>query len=136
MNNSVVDFKPYFRVKRDVILLMDEDGNERKSIQQMLESEGYPVIGVGDRKEAVDAVRLMPRDIRLVISKLDTPGVKRREFAQSLRYLSPTLKIVFGFGKKPDKPSENAGPNTLLTYFVPTPFERSSLLSAVGEALA
>jgi DNA-binding NtrC family response regulator len=74
------------------ILIVDDEGNHRRSLSISLRMEGYEVIEAADGQHALDALKREPVDV--VIADLMMPRVDGLELARRLRFAYPRTKMI------------------------------------------
>ncbi len=74
------------------ILIVDDEGNHRRSLSISLRLEGYEVIEAADGQHALDALKREPVDV--VIADLMMPRVDGLELARRLRFAYPRTKMI------------------------------------------
>lgn len=110
------------------ILLVEDDGDVREYMTEVLDAAGCYVIAAGDANEAL---RLAERDtaIDLVITDIVMPGVDGLALVRALRRSHPTLKVLFTTGySRHIAPDEFADEEIL-----EKPFHREVLLHAINR---
>lgn len=117
------------------VMVIDDDEQLRRMLQQMLEREGHEVACIGDGLEAVRRFKEVPAD--LVITDITMPGWDGIETMKELHKVSPELKVIVISGGGQRFPeiflpmAKQAGAYSTLKK----PFSRSDLLQVVEEAL-
>ncbi len=86
------------------ILVVDDDGDIRLTLEMLLQYEGYEVWTARDGREAlarVEAEAKQGREVALVLSDLKMPGVDGLELLESLRALdsAPPVIMISGHGE-------------------------------------
>lgn len=66
------------------ILVVDDDEDIRETLRVALELQGYGVFAVGNGREALDALRTIPRP-RVILLDLMMPVLDGWEFAEELK---------------------------------------------------
>jgi DNA-binding NtrC family response regulator len=74
------------------ILIVDDEGNHRRSLSISLRMEGYEVVEAADGQHALDALKREPVDV--VIADLMMPRVDGLELARRLRFAYPRTKMI------------------------------------------
>ena len=115
------------------ILLIDDDDQFRHGLCQLLEVEGYEVIGARDGREGMRCYRRAPADV--VITDLLMPVQEGVETIRALRHEFPHVKIIAisggGQGGKLDflNVAQRLGAQRTLRK----PFSRDDLVLAIQE---
>ena len=118
------------------ILVVDDEGQLRKLIREILEQAGYQVTEARDGKEAIQQYRLAPADV--VIMDILMPEQDGLETTATLRREFPNVKVIAITGS-----SEMIG---ILSYLdvakmlgahrtLQKPFEMKALLETVQAEL-
>jgi DNA-binding NtrC family response regulator len=115
------------------ILITDDDEPLRQALEQLLELEGFGVVGAPDGRTALGLVQQARYDLVLLDVKM--PGPEGLEVLAALRTLLPELPIILMSGQ--------AGRNTISDAlrggardFILKPFDDEVILAAVKRALA
>jgi DNA-binding NtrC family response regulator len=74
------------------ILIVDDEGNHRRSLSISLRMEGYEVVEAADGQHALDALKREPVDV--VIADLMMPRVDGLELARRLRFAYPRTRMI------------------------------------------
>lgn len=116
----------------DRILLVDPDAASRDTIAELIRSRGYEVDGVDDGSAALE--RIGKRPPRLILTKLDLPGMGGVELTKELRTRKcsvPVLVITSFESVVGALATRRAGADG----FVHEPTDPESLFQAVDDAL-
>ena len=116
------------------VLLVDDRGENRQSIAQLLTESGYQVRQAGDVTEAVAALRLLPFDLVLTDMRMeaDDDGI---QLLQAVRTERPDLPVIVysGFPRVTDAVSViKLGASDYLEF----PLDPDQILLAVSNAVA
>jgi len=113
------------------ILVVDDDGDMREFVEDVLVEAGFEVASVADSPSALAHVLEHP-DLDLVITDIVMPnGMNGRELGIVIRAQRPGLKIIYMSGYTPERPTmtlENE-------EFIAKPFRPRELLGCVYELL-
>jgi two-component system cell cycle sensor histidine kinase/response regulator CckA len=116
------------------ILLVDDNESFRNVIRTFLQSAGYNVLEAGTASEALAIVRNHVGMIDLVLTDVVLPGVNGDQLSDYLRFLFPTISVLYmsGYGNavKFESVGSQAG-----AHMLPKPFSKRTLLLAVGQLL-
>ncbi len=119
-------------MKREKLLIVDDEKNIRRSIKMICESEGYRVLQAEDAAAALQAMEEEAAD--LVLLDINMPGVGGLELLQKLREKWPELLVIMisGFAT-----IENAVAATRhgAYDFIEKPIHKEKLLLAIKNAL-
>jgi CheY-like chemotaxis protein len=130
------DFEPepgsFARRRLDTVLVVDDYGDARETIRELLEGNGYPVIEAANGQQALNFLvsQTTPR-IGLIVLDLKMPVMDGREFLKILRnYVGlstiPVL-VVSGHAGELD-----AAERKRIVASLQTPFAPAELLRVVG----
>jgi two-component system chemotaxis response regulator CheY len=114
------------------ILLVDDSGMARRTVRQMLETEGYLVVEAEDGMSALERYFLEKPD--LVLLDLVMKGMMGLDVLAKLREMDPNVRAIVVSADIQDSSRELAvagGARNFLTK----PVERTVLLSAVSGVL-
>ena len=78
------------------ILLVEDEQLLREGVQEILEANGYTVIGAADGMEALEWLDQAPVD--LIISDLVMPNMNGLDFVATIREKRPELPIIVASG--------------------------------------
>jgi hypothetical protein len=117
-----------------VILVIDDEPDLRRSIEIILGRGGYAVLSAGSGEEADELARAYVGEIDLVLTDVTMPGMSGQEVAELIRGRRPTTRVLYmsGFAQALLASKGTIGPGETL---VEKPFTRRSLLAKVSEAL-
>ena len=120
---------PVPKGRGELILMVDDEEEFRKTATQALLQHGYEVILAEDGSAGVVQFAANRDKIRLVVTDLNMPGLDGFAFAKTILALKPALKIVVTSGVvEPKGLPEGA-------RLLGKPFTAEALLRAVHEAL-
>ena len=120
---------------RRSILVVDDQEENRRLLQQLLEPLGFGVMLAGGGKEAVASARANRPD--LIVMDLRMPGMDGVEAARAIRS-TPGLEIIFiiaASASSADLERAEADPGTFATC-LRKPFQTRDLLDAIQRPLA
>lgn len=122
------------RIRRQTILLVEDEQSVRRLTVTMLERHGFRVLEASGGSEALGLCRTVNGAIDLVLTDMVMPQMSGDQLAVELRQLYPKLNFLFMSGY-----SEHAVVNQALlspdVSFVSKPFTAAVLLSKVNQAL-
>jgi CheY-like chemotaxis protein len=107
-------------------MVVDDDELARESVASVLEDLCDQVYQASDGVEGLAVLADHP-DISLVVTDIAMPRLDGVNFAMRARRLRPALKVLFVSGMQQPPASEE---------FLPKPFRRGALVSAVRHLLA
>ncbi|HET9992572.1 MAG TPA: ATP-binding protein [Kofleriaceae bacterium] len=115
------------RATRGTVLLVDDDDAVRRLTERMLRAGGYQVIAAASAPDALALARTSRFDI--LLTDLVMPGMSGRELAREIGTVYADVRIVFMSGYNPGMPIP-------ASQFLAKPFDRNSLLTALGTQVA
>jgi two-component system, cell cycle sensor histidine kinase and response regulator CckA len=110
------------------VLVVDDDDDIRRMVERVLRRAKYTVMTAASGPEALALVRAYPRDIDLLLTDMVMPGMTGQDLLRELATMRPQLQAVFMSGYNPGAPIDPR-------RFVSKPFDRSTLLHVVADAL-
>jgi PAS domain S-box-containing protein len=128
----------------ETLLLVEDEDALRVSMARVFERQGYRVL---EASHGGEALRIMAddREIALIVSDLDMPGVGGRELAQRVHALGRHTPMLFMSGSSETDDSPDAASRGIPRYmpemkperdrFIAKPFEVETLLTTVREML-
>ena len=118
----------------EAILFVDDEVSIVKMGQNMLEKQGYKVIGECDPKKALKIFRSDPERFDLVITDMTMPKITGEKLAAELREIRPDMPIIISTGF-----SSRIGGNRIqqigVNGYLEKPFDRLRLSNTVRNAL-
>ena len=119
------------------ILLVEDEVLLREGVQEMLEVNGFKVIGAGDGIEALEWLEQVP--VSLIISDLVMPKMNGVDFVEQVRIKYPDLPVVITTGS-PGSVMSRLGIDSIqipgATASIMKPFKSGDLLALVKQILA
>jgi PAS domain S-box-containing protein len=117
----------------ETVLIVDDEHDILKAMQDTLSSHGYKVFAVSDPISALDIVKKMPRDIDLVITDIVMPRLNGKELISQIKTINSDVKVlaISGYTKYVAQTEEIGEING----FLQKPFESYYLLSVVRRIL-
>jgi DNA-binding response OmpR family regulator len=118
------------------ILLVEDEILLREGIQEILEANGYRVIGAADGAEALEWLDQVP--VTLVISDLVMPNMDGMEFVQRVRVRFPDLPVIIASGS-PGTVMSRLGIDSIhiagATASITKPFKSADLVALIKQVL-
>lgn len=119
------------------ILVVDDDRLVLKSLQRLLENEGYLISTAQNAQEALDLINQKGFD--LIISDIRMPGANGIDLAHNARDISKNkmqgiIPIIFITGYS-DENSYNEAKKIDASDFIYKPFDKDKFLQAIKTAL-
>jgi PAS domain S-box-containing protein len=116
------------------ILLVEDETAVRTLTRHTLESAGYTVVEASTGADALPIARRLGFELDLLLTDVVMPGMSGIELARALRDDNPFLGVVLmsGYAEHPTL-AHHAMPSDVV--FLHKPFNRHTLLTAVGDVL-
>lgn len=118
------------------ILLVEDETLLREGIQEILEVNGFKVIGASDGAEALEWLDQVP--VTLVVSDLVMPNMNGMEFVRLVREKFPQLPIIIASGS-PGAVMQRLGIDSIqisgATASIMKPFKGAELVTLVKQLL-
>jgi len=108
------------------ILVVDDDGDVRMLVKDLLEFEGYTVLTAGDAETAIRVHEDCQSVVALLLTDVIMPNINGLELADRLLQREPRLRVLFMSGS--EDVSRGFG-------CVAKPFTGAELIGRVGEVL-
>jgi DNA-binding response OmpR family regulator len=119
------------------ILLVEDETLLREGVQEVLEFQGYKVIGAADGVEALEWLEMAP--VSLIISDLVMPNINGVEFVERVRQKFPDLPVIVASGS-PGSVMNRLGIDSIhipgATASILKPFKSSELVALVDKVLS
>ena len=110
------------------VLLVDDNAEIRRFVQQTLEECGFEVLMAADAASALQIEGQFPRAIHLLLSDVMMPGLSGPDLAKRLEQLRPEMRVMLMSGE--GMPMLNYG-----WYFLQKPFQTEVLMDRVKDTL-
>lgn len=123
--------KPRAKAQRtsDLVLLVDDDIDVRRTVRRKIASLGYPVVEAGDADEAMNLIRQI-EDISIVISDIGMPGTMDGiGLAHVLKSQFDEIRVILMSGNRSLR-TEDALPSDV--QFLKKPFEADDLRTSLA----
>jgi PAS domain S-box-containing protein len=120
---------------KERILVVDDEDQIVRMIQQMLERLGYHVTGRTSSIETLEAFRAAPDKFDLVITDMTMPNMTGIHLTQKLIEIRPDIPIIICTGFS-EKISEHKAKAMGIRGYVMKPVVRSELAKKIREVLA
>jgi two-component system cell cycle sensor histidine kinase/response regulator CckA len=114
-------------LRRQTIMVVDDEDDIRVIVRQMLAAEGYVVLDASDPHHALRLAGQQPVD--LLITDVVMPLMRGTELAQRLLALVPSAKVLLMSAFKVAEITASGHP------FLPKPFTPDALLGRVRDLL-
>jgi nitrogen-specific signal transduction histidine kinase/ActR/RegA family two-component response regulator len=119
------------RVRRETVLVVEDDLAVRELACDFLKSAGYSALTACDGIEAMEIAQRYGKEIQVVLTDIVMPKMRGPELAKQLTSLLPHLRIIYMTGYL----EENDAADDALrgARFLQKPFSRDSLTNCVCE---
>ena len=84
------------------VLVVEDQDNLRELICEILEDNGYSVLGARDAHEALSLVEDHPRGIDLLLTDVVMPGMSGHELVEQLKPRHPAMRVLYMSGYTSD----------------------------------
>ncbi|MEO8906067.1 MAG: response regulator [Polyangiaceae bacterium] len=125
---------PVVRGGSETVMLVEDEPQVRKLIDEVLRSRGYQVLSAKDGLEAIPLQENYAARIDLLITDVVMPGLGGRELANHVRAARPETKVLFLSGYTDDAVLRN-GVTASGNGFLQKPFALEDLLHSVRALL-
>jgi CheY-like chemotaxis protein len=119
--------------ERRTILLVEDEEFVRNVTQEVLEMEGFRVVGVANGAEAIERLLSEQDEVELLLTDVVLPGINGRELAATIADDRPNLKVIFMSGYTDNAVVRNNMSDTG-SFYLQKPFTLDTLLAKVHEA--
>jgi two-component system, cell cycle sensor histidine kinase and response regulator CckA len=116
------------------ILVVDDEPISRRVAYRTLSEHGCRVLEAASAAETLDALRMTPRPVDLVLLDVVMPGTDGVELAEQIFSEFPEQRILF-MSAYPAEILAQLGLQDLRVLFLAKPYTRAELLAKVGEAM-
>ena len=115
-----------------VVLLVEDDADQREIVREALEEDGYSVLVASDAEEALQASDREASSIDLIITDVLMPRMTGPELVKRLSQSRPAIKVLYISGYADDKTASAYGFSGPLLR---KPFSLAALARKVREVL-
>ena len=116
------------------ILVVEDEGQVRELVQEVLHAAGYTVLTAADGDQGIRLCTAYDGRIDLLLTDVVMPGLGGPEMAQCILSRYPTIKVVYMSGYASDAMGDH-GILASGTAFLQKPFTPDILLGKVRETL-
>ena len=109
------------------VLVVDDEPLVRALVQDILQSEGYPVLDAGSPSEALGFAR--SHTIGLLLTDVMMPEMNGCELARQIEEMRPEAKVLFMSAYAPEDLLDSS------VNFIAKPFNVEDFVHAVSEVL-
>jgi CheY-like chemotaxis protein len=118
-----------------MILVVEDDEMMRDLLQLLLTAEGYKVICAEDGFGAIQLYEKLGKEIRLIVSDFELPGLNGLEVYRRIKRMNPDAKAIFVSGYLNEKlKTELQGKG--VRHFISKPFGAEEVITSVRDLLA
>ncbi|HEY2745655.1 MAG TPA: PAS domain S-box protein [Polyangia bacterium] len=117
---------------KETVLLVEDDGDVREFVQDVLRSHGYTVLAAVDGPQALSLIQQHAGSIELVVTDVIMPRMMGSEVAARITALRPSIKVLYISGYPGDAIVKQGVPEQA---FVQKPFSVSALARRVRALL-
>ena len=117
----------------ETVLLVEDEGELRELVREILELHGYRVLAARTADEAAATAARHAGPIQLVITDVFTPGMGPRELVPELRRRRPGIKVLYVSGHADEEIARRTGPFS--GALLRKPFAVGALARKVREIL-
>ena len=114
----------------ETILLVDDNDENLRMVQRILELRGFEVLAACSGEDAVRIQDNFPRTIHLLLSDVSMPGMSGPDLAKILKNLRPDLRVMLMSGYAEGMIVLNYG-----WYFIKKPFLGAALMGRIQDVL-
>ena len=118
----------------ETLLVVEDDGAVRRSVERILEGAGYTVLTAKDGQDALRLVRERNGTLDLLLTDVVMPGLNGKELAAQIETLCPGIRILFTSGY-PDDAIVHHGVLEEGQRIIDKPFSARALRRAVRRVL-
>jgi two-component system cell cycle sensor histidine kinase/response regulator CckA len=118
----------------EMILFVEDEAQQLKYMQRLLENEGYRVLGAQDGLEAVALHRRHSNDIDLVVLDLKLPKLSGWDAFQEMKREDPRLKAVIASAYATPEVKSAIENGELLDLFV-KPYSVDLFLARISDVI-
>jgi DNA-binding NtrC family response regulator len=123
-----------FRIRNEVIMVVEDDPGLCEQIQRSLELQGFPVVEAKGAAEAQDLYNFLERDIRLVITEPKIGGDKGETLRDFLNRIQRDVEVVY-IEERDSAPRGRGGNGATLRPALRKPVDREELVRLVHGIL-
>ena len=116
------------------ILFVDDEASLVKMVTQMLERQGYEVVGKTSSKEALQLFQEETEKFDLVITDMAMPDMTGDRLAQELIKIRPTIPIIICTGHS-DRMDEGKAMKSGIAAYTMKPLAKTDLVNTVRKVL-
>ncbi len=118
----------------ETVVVVEDDGQVRAIVSQMLEQKGYRVLATADPDEALRFAGAAGETVDLLLTDMVMPRVGGRELAERFRELQPAACVLYMSGYTEDVVIRRGGFERSAA-FIEKPFDSQELAACVRQLL-
>jgi len=118
----------------ETILVVEDEGDVRQLIRDVLKSYGYNVLDAANGRDAIQTCRNSVNEVSLLLTDVVMPHMSGRELIEQLLVFNPGIKVVFMSGYT-DATIANKGVLKSGTHFLQKPFSPNKLAQKIRQIL-
>ncbi len=119
----------------ETILLVEDEGDLRRPLAEILENRGYLVLSAASGAEAMDLAKRHAGPIHLLVTDVVMPGMSGQELARLLTPLRAETKVIFTTGYPEDVVAEESLLGDGPYHFLKKPFSSQALMLLMQDVL-
>lgn len=117
------------------ILVVDDEPDVRTIVRLIARRQGYHTVEAANGQEAIDVLTDPTQAIDAVVLDVTMPVMTGHEALPRLRELDPDVPVVLISGYDRSEVAQHLSAPTPHTEFLPKPFTKQQLLSALSRAV-
>ena len=121
--------------RRDIILVVDDEGKDLRLMADALAEQGYSVLKATSYDSAMSVFEQQDAPITLLVSDISLPGKNGCELAKAILKRDPGIKVLFVSGHVGAEVCKFYGIPVSDLHFLRKPFEPAGLAVRVEEVL-
>jgi CheY-like chemotaxis protein len=82
------------RTRGNLVLVIDDDTEARRSARALLEARGYEVVHASNALAGLELIQRLPTSFRMVVTELDLSGLPGTALIETLRLFRPDLPVL------------------------------------------
>jgi PAS domain S-box-containing protein len=130
---SLMEFGNEPPLKRQTILVVDDEELILQVVRETLESHQYQVLAAQDGREGLEIFSSQYKSIDLVIMDLSMPNVSGQEALRKMSAIQPDCRVILCSGYAPDQVELRQNP--AVKYFLAKPYSPAHLIKVVRAVL-
>ncbi|MEA2694684.1 MAG: two-component system, cell cycle sensor histidine kinase and response regulator CckA [Acidobacteriota bacterium] len=119
----------------ETILLVEDEGDLRRPLAEILEDRGYLVLSAASGPEAMDLAARHDGPIHLLVTDVVMPGMSGQELARLLTPQRAETRVIFTTGYPEDMVAEETLLGDGPYHFLKKPFSSQALMQLMQEVL-